>query len=504
MSLKDTDVRTPGDSAIAKKFKLSLAKVRKLVDVGAKHEKEHNTNLAKAKEVARDHIGERPDYYKMLAKAEKTDKNHMSEDFSGVDGVRGLGYVTGDPAVGLNDYINTNAMAYEDENGNKLGYLKQAHIDLHNNSLGYKAFNPTQIGANKNFIKEAVLNELGEFDDKGGSPIVGDLTGASRIVAKLDVKEEKPCWKGYSAKGLKKKGGKMVPNCVPGKDRSLNERGKVPADMSDGAERGIYQEGHIGFGHPYDWAGDRVKRKVYGTFKPKDKDKPSSNEPGTGDTYNNSKQGGTKVKFAKTVKEDWSPEAIKKVKTIFTHKKGREYGYVTDHGDGKFGTRRKVGMFWRTKIHNSKEAAMAHLQKEHVETINELKAETLGSYIKKAAESRKKSLSSSKPDIKSWSKRQKGISTAVKKLTHVDEQTPSHLHLNKPDTKYAPGAAGITHTIHEETKMDNKELINEALGNILEENLSGMKENLMLALQEKAMEKLEERKKEIAAQYFAQ
>ena len=52
--------------------------------------------------------------------------------------------------------------------------------------------------------------------------------------------------------------------------------------------------------------------------------------------------------------------------------------------------------------------------------------------------------------------------------------------------------------------MDNKERINEALDCILDNNLSEMKENLLIALQEKAMEKLEERKKEIAAQYFAQ
>ena len=52
--------------------------------------------------------------------------------------------------------------------------------------------------------------------------------------------------------------------------------------------------------------------------------------------------------------------------------------------------------------------------------------------------------------------------------------------------------------------MDTKDLINEALDYILEENLVEMKENLKQALQEKAMEKLEERKKEIAANYFAE
>jgi hypothetical protein len=38
----------------------------------------------------------------------------------------------------------------------------------------------------------------------------------------------------------------------------------------------------------------------------------------------------------------------------------------------------------------------------------------------------------------------------------------------------------------------------------MEDNLSAMKDNLMVALQEKAIEKLEERKKQIASDYFAQ
>jgi hypothetical protein len=28
-------------------------------------------------------------------------------------------------------------------------------------------------------------------------------------------KNTKPCWKGYEMVGMKKKGGKQVPNCVP-------------------------------------------------------------------------------------------------------------------------------------------------------------------------------------------------------------------------------------------------------------------------------------------------
>ena len=133
MSLKDTDVRTPGDKEIAKKFKISLARVRSLVKDGAKHEKEHNTDQKKAEQVARDHIAERPDYYTMLNKADKADKNKLKEE-TGVAGVRGLGYVSGDPSGTdyVQQYINTNALSHNDINGNKLGWMKKKHDKPHN------------------------------------------------------------------------------------------------------------------------------------------------------------------------------------------------------------------------------------------------------------------------------------------------------------------------------------------------------------------------------------
>lgn len=48
------------------------------------------------------------------------------------------------------------------------------------------------------------------------------------------------------------------------------------------------------------------------------------------------------------------------------------------------------------------------------------------------------------------------------------------------------------------------ELIKEALDNILEKKLDEMRENFSAALTEKAVEKLEEKKIEIAQSYFGQ
>ena len=106
------------------------------------------------------------------------------------------------------------------------------------------------------------------------------------------MKEDKdPCWKGYEMVGMKKKGGRKVPNCVP-------------------------VEGYIEIGEPgRGWRnfGDGFNaKKRYGT---KPKEKPESNEPGTGDTYKGSNSG-KKVRFAKTVKEARDKRSLKRDEPI--------------------------------------------------------------------------------------------------------------------------------------------------------------------------------------------
>ena len=317
-------VKTPTAKQIADKWKLPLAIVAKKIAAGVKVEKEHTTSLRQANEIARDHLGERPDYYEKLHKMEKT---KIVKEESTTSGVSGLGFVSGTPAVGVNDYINTNAMSYYDENGNRLDNFVKAHTHLHNSHIGYNAFSPKKIGAHKNFhhqIHEAKLNELGEYDNKGGSPGYEATSASIRAVRKRDVEEQSPANPSY-------------------KERPMYEKSTGNNPVPAGVERGIYEI---------------------------------------------------------------SAELVGKVSNA---------------------------RFFRG------EAAS--------KTLNR-------AIIKKFIESDKK----------------------------------------KEQSK----------TVKEETKMDTKELINEALDCVLEDNLSEMKDNLMLALQEKAMEKLEERKKEIAANYFAQ
>ena len=739
MTKKLLDKPTPTVNDLAKKYGVPVLQVKKQLLKGIKVEKEHTDHPKIAREIALDHLGERLDYYMKL------DKAHLEEE-TGVSGVRGLGFVSGDPAANpINQYINTNAMSYEDENGNKLDYIKRQHADLHNKGLGYNFFDPTKIKSSSNFINEGTDTSVGmgglhspkgegdkylENNVKGTDRDAGirekhadgvhhslhgdlgfnvfkhtnvkghsnkELTEARSKVAskinelgglgepnayiglsdprksleegpKLDkakkiaktvavtgmtaanmytmgdaisqhkprhqtdmvraatalpgaagwgasavhygkkgydlakdalkkkkgnMEEEKkmsnPCWKGYKAYGMKKKNGKEVPNCVP-VEEDMDESAAWQRSAGKDPEGGLNRKGIASYRreHP----GSKLSMAV--TTEPS-KLKPGSKAANRRKSFC-ARMGGMKgpMKDEKgrptrkalalrkwNCEEEYNPEDRKNMKTVYTHEKGPLYGTVTDYGNGKFGTRRKVGMYWKTKAHGSKEAAIAHLQDKkkikeetkypetaergiyekappgdkyermvkHIkagyakdgltkkekgiafatawkaknkEKLDEISAELVGKVSnarfwrgeapsktltrainKKFIESGKKK--ETKKSVKENSKdKDWDEATGPMGKADVAEQTPSHLHLNKPDTAYAPGAAGTTKTIYEETTMENQNLINEAIENILENDLVTMKENLMTALQEKAQEKLEEKKKAIAANYFAQ
>lgn len=85
------DKPTPSVDDISKKFNLSLSKVKRAIKTGSKIEIEHTKSVKKAKEIARDHLGELPDYYTKLNKyvesvdieTHSTDKNNPASRFTG-------------------------------------------------------------------------------------------------------------------------------------------------------------------------------------------------------------------------------------------------------------------------------------------------------------------------------------------------------------------------------------------------------------------------------------
>lgn len=65
------DKKTLSVDEIVKKFKVSKETVLRALEKGRKIEGEHTTHKQVADEIARDHLGEMPDYYDKLDKMEK-------------------------------------------------------------------------------------------------------------------------------------------------------------------------------------------------------------------------------------------------------------------------------------------------------------------------------------------------------------------------------------------------------------------------------------------------
>jgi nucleoid-associated protein YejK len=67
---KFLDKKTLTPEQIATKHKKSIDYINQQLEAGIKVEMEHTNSKSVAKEIALDHLGERPDYYERLKKVE--------------------------------------------------------------------------------------------------------------------------------------------------------------------------------------------------------------------------------------------------------------------------------------------------------------------------------------------------------------------------------------------------------------------------------------------------
>lgn len=106
----------------------------------------------------------------------------------------------------------TNTIRKEIQNLQKENYYKEA-VD------GFSAPIVEEVPEDvaENWIDQLTIKQFNE-ELKDVFPyiyrLVGEATKAS-VINPEDLEESDPCWKGYKQVGMKKKGGKDVPNCVP-------------------------------------------------------------------------------------------------------------------------------------------------------------------------------------------------------------------------------------------------------------------------------------------------
>jgi hypothetical protein len=624
-----TDIRTPGNKAIAKKWGLSSKKVKDLVKRGAKHEQEHDTDMNKAAETARDHIGERPDYYRMLKKAEKMDKDKLTEART----KKQHAYKKGDHVEAnlSKGYWSKGQVSGVDKNG--------THVDVDIGTM-FGSKNTFHIHHNllrKQTVKEDQINELsnktlGSYIKKASDSRADAQYRAAEYQNTMNdpkKKSKRYGWKQYGKDlrtvqhrrtGIQKAADKMA------KEETINE---ISSDL---AKRYINKATKS-----IEYNTERRSKAQSGMFpgikrtdSPHEKNMKSIIANSARKDFNKSDRNVTNRKAGihravDRMEEEQINELTKKTLVSYTRKaavdkadvekamtrrvtykntetynkakekQGRRFQnrdtglrraedkLVNPHYGKDSDMTKRAWLSKRTKDRNFKKSGKGwenyrepgrdrqyrtpYGEMEESAIINEIGntmrgQATLLKYIRGSAKDLHNtglmmghdSASNPRPnggetEVRKTGKRivknrTNGIEGAMKRLVpgikeeqmdikETSSDKASRYYdaadadlkkrykkkgkdnlrkmMNRQDgiqramTKGAPYDDYIRKTgVNEETTMENENLVAEAINNILEGNLEQMRQNLFDTLQERAMEKLEERKRDIASSYFAQ
>ena len=234
---------------IAKKHNTTVDRIEKQLKNGIKVEMEHTTDKKEAEQIALQHLAERPDYYTRLKKVEEstTSGDEGLRDWfnksKSSDGKKGWVQIGG-PYAG-----ESCARQKGQKSTPKCGSSKIAEkLSDKEEDKAFKRKNrqdpnqPEKTGTSKPTYVKTKLNEVKDKPGKGsgekdacyhkvksrfkvwpsaygsGALVKCRKVGADNWGNKNEefiLEENDPCWTGYQQKGMKKKKGKMVPNCVP-------------------------------------------------------------------------------------------------------------------------------------------------------------------------------------------------------------------------------------------------------------------------------------------------
>jgi hypothetical protein len=248
----DCDMKEPSSvDEIAKKHKTSVERINKQLKQGIKVEMEHTNDKNEAETIALQHLAERPDYYTRLKKVEEStasgdeglhDWFNKSKSSGGKKGwVQLGGKHAGKPcarqegqkstpkcgsskmAEKMSDKEEEKARARKNRKDpnqpEKTGAAKPTYVKTESVELNEVKDKPVKGSGTKDACYTKVKSRYDVWPSAYAS---GALTKCRKVGAKnwgnkneeFIPEEKDPCWDGYQQRGMKKKGRKMVPNCV--------------------------------------------------------------------------------------------------------------------------------------------------------------------------------------------------------------------------------------------------------------------------------------------------
>ena len=243
---------------IAKKHRMDVSDIQKQLDMGAPIEHEHTNNQKLAVEIALQHLDEIPDYYTRLKKMEADAKKHHKKfkdvrineeglrDWFGksrskegkpgwVNAVTGGTCASDEPGEGTpkcvssakresmtkSQRLSATRRKKEADPGQqeKSGAAKPTYVSTDSKEKMKEEMNLQEVkdkpgkGSGK---KDACYTKVkSRYDVWPSAYASGALTKCRKVGAANWGTKSEECWNGYKQEGMKKKGKKMVPNCVP-------------------------------------------------------------------------------------------------------------------------------------------------------------------------------------------------------------------------------------------------------------------------------------------------
>jgi hypothetical protein len=233
---------------IARKHRMEVSDIQKQLDMGAPIEHEHTKNQKLAVKIALQHLDEIPDYYTRLKKLEadaKKEHKKFKDVKEALDGKSAK-----DPGYSLKNWFDDGGWVQAGGKYDGKPCAKQPgqttkpfcrdpddRANMSKEERNKRAAkkrredpNPNRSGAAKIVTKEEYIQEKeGEKDacyNKVKSRYKiwpsayasGALVRCRKVGAANWGTKSEDCWDGYKQEGMKKKGKKIVPNCVPVKE----------------------------------------------------------------------------------------------------------------------------------------------------------------------------------------------------------------------------------------------------------------------------------------------
>jgi hypothetical protein len=234
---------------IAKKHRLEVSFIQKQLDMGAPIEHEHTKNKKLATEIALQHLDEIPDYYTRLKKMEADAKKHHKKfkdvkegnlhkwfnKSSSKDGKPGwVNVVTGgtcasdEPGEGTPKCVSSAKRESMTPAERRSASRRKKVADPGQQSKS-GAEKPTYVSTDKPKMneekdikgkgsgkKDACYSKVkSRYDVWPSAYASGALVKCRKVGAANWGTKSEDCWDGYKQEGMKKKGKKIVPNCVP-------------------------------------------------------------------------------------------------------------------------------------------------------------------------------------------------------------------------------------------------------------------------------------------------